>query len=103
MPRAGWITALDVSPMAYTSVGIQDLELTMDDRTLQKKLNQLVALSNELHDEAVRRYGPTGLLFYESEGTFHVMRDDGDFGIVKRQEFVEFSSSGRCKLGAGAW
>jgi hypothetical protein len=74
----------------------------MDDRTIQKKLNQLVKIANELNVEAGRRW-PEGRLFFESDGAFHIMSNDADASAKSRQEFVEFSSDGHCTMSAGAW
>lgn len=74
----------------------------MDERTLQKKLNQLVKIANELGDEARRRW-PNGHLFFEAEGTFHLMSGDCDGLSRERQGYVEASSSGYCTMSAGAW
>lgn len=70
---------------------------------MQRKLNQLVKIANELNEEAVRRYGPTASLFYESEGGFYIMTDDGDLPGNERQKFIVMSSAGVCNMGAGAW
>lgn len=75
----------------------------MDDKTLQRKLNNLAKLANELADEAQRRYGKTGTLFYEAEGAFHIMADDVDASSTERQKFVRASSRGHCRMGSGAW
>lgn len=76
----------------------------MDDKTLQKKLNQLARLAEELRKEATLRYGPEGSLFYESEGTFHIMDGDVDDGhAAERKEHVRFSSETFCCMGCGAW
>jgi len=77
----------------------------MDDKTIQRKLNQLRKIANELSDEARVRYGSEGMLFFEAEGTFHLMDGDADpyKGGVERQKHVRFSSHGFCKMGCGAW
>lgn len=75
----------------------------MTDAQVQAKLNQLVKICNELQAEAVARYGSSGSLFYESEGAFHLMADDTGGRCSERQEFVRFSSTKHCTLGAGAW
>jgi hypothetical protein len=75
----------------------------MDDKTLQRKLSQLVKIANELDDEAKRRYGPKGNLFFESEGDFHIMTGDSTGTASERQKYIKFSSHGSCRLGAGAW
>lgn len=75
----------------------------MKDETLQRKLNSLVRIANELDDEAKRRYGKEGNLFFEGDGTFHIMAGDVDDSGVKRQEFIRASSHGYCRMGSGAW
>ncbi len=74
----------------------------MNDAQIQRKLNSLVRICNELDDEARRRYGNKGKLFYESDGSFHLM-DSDDMESIQRQKHVRFSSKIYCKLGAGAW
>lgn len=75
----------------------------MSDKAVQAKLNALAVLANELHEEAQRRYGTTGNLFFEAEGTFYFMAGDADEGVKERQEFIRFSSKGYCHMGGGAW
>jgi hypothetical protein len=75
----------------------------MNDKTIQKKLDQIVKLSNELHNEAVKRYGPEGNIFAEAEGKIFIMSGDVDGTASERQEFVKFVSNGYCLLGVGAW
>ena len=77
----------------------------MDDKTIQKKLNHMVKIANELEREAKKRWGTNAEsgLFYESEGSFYVMSGDSDASASERQEFVKFSSHGFCNMGCGAW
>lgn len=75
----------------------------MKDATLQRKLNQLATLANELGEEAKRRFGDKAELFFESDGTFHIMSGDSDGGASERLAFVEFSSNVYCTMGSGAW
>lgn len=76
----------------------------MTDREVQRRLNQLVRLCNDLDAEAKRRYGSEGMLFYESEGGFYLMSGDSDNGnVTARQEHVQFHSTGVCNLGSGSW
>jgi hypothetical protein len=75
----------------------------MDDKTIQKKLNQLVKIVNELADEAKRRYGEEAVIFFEAEGTFHMMENDHCGVIRDRQEGVRFSSEGYARADCGAW
>jgi hypothetical protein len=77
----------------------------MNDQTLQRKLNQLAKLANEIDDEAKRRYGAIGFLFFEADGTFYIM--DGDArdceSVAERQKHICMHSAGYCRMGAGAW
>ena len=75
----------------------------MTDETVQRKLNQLRKIANELVAEAHARYGDEGMLFYECEGSFHLMDGDENSGVLERQEHIQFSSTGVCRLGCGAW
>jgi hypothetical protein len=74
----------------------------MTDATIQRKLNQLVKLANELNAEAAMRY-EHGTLFYESEGSFHLMDGDEDSGCAARQAHIRFSSTGYCRMNCGSW
>ena len=47
----------------------------MTDAELQRRLDLLTVLANEVHAEARRRYGKHAGLYYECGGRFHVMRD----------------------------
>ncbi len=74
------------------------------DILVQRKLDQLAKLANELDAEAKRRYGANGNLFFESGGAFHLMAGDESEGTAEyRQSFIRFSSKNHCSLGAGAW
>lgn len=75
----------------------------MTDKEIQKDLNMLVRLCNKLVVEAHRRHGAPGQLFYEAEGSFHLMRGDVNDGPQERQAYIDLSSEGVCRLGAGAW
>lgn len=75
----------------------------MDDKTLQKKLNQLAKLANELVEEAKARYGEDGNLFFESDGYFHLMDGDSSAGAGERRQHIQFTSEPYCTMGAGAW
>jgi hypothetical protein len=77
--------------------------IKMDEKTIQRKLNQLCKICNELHEEAQRRYGCEGNLFFESDGSFFLMDGDEDACSSIRQEHIKFSSDIHCQLGAGAW
>jgi len=75
----------------------------MNDKALQKKIDQLAKLAQELHEEAKRRYGTEAQLFYESAGSFHIMTNDDDASCRERQEHIRFTSNGFCAMGCGAW
>ncbi len=76
----------------------------MNDKTLKEKLEKLVELCAELDNEATRRYGTTGFLFYEAEGHFHIMSGDNILETGRnRNEFREFSSVGSTRMQCGAW
>lgn len=75
----------------------------MDDKTLQRKLNQLVEIANELQEEAQQRYGKEALLLYEADGTFYIMTHDTDGTSSERQQGIRASSTGYCLMGSGAW
>lgn len=77
----------------------------MTDEELQRSLDRIAKLSNKLQSEAERRFGRTGMLFFESSGRFHIM--DGDAtqsqGFAERQSHIKFSSSVISRMSAGAW
>lgn len=75
----------------------------MTDAALQKKLDQLATIANELVAEAQSRFGRNGQLFYESEGAFHIMDGDCDGASVERQSHIRFSSRPHCRMDCGAW
>lgn len=75
----------------------------MTDKQVQADLNKLVRLCNKLVEEAHRRHGPSGNLFYEAEGSFYLMRGDVNGSNMEHQQFIELASEGYCRLGAGAW
>ena len=74
----------------------------MNDKAIQRKLNQLVRIANELAEESRRRF-EHGSLFYESWGRFYIMDDDGDWSGTKRQTHIRFQSDGVCRMGCGSW
>lgn len=77
----------------------------MTDKELQRKLNALADLANELDAEAKRRYGQAGMLFFEAGGNFHIMSGDAEpvpGRLSERQAFIQLSSN-NCAMGAGAW
>lgn len=74
---------------------------------IMRKLNTLVRIANELEAEAKARYGPSGNLFYESEGDFFLMDGDDEsqrnVSAAVRQSHIRFQSTKKCSLGCGAW
>lgn len=75
----------------------------MTDAELQRKLNRLTVLANEVHAEARRRYGKYAGLFYESEGHFNVMTGLDEGSAFERQKMRVFCSEGVCRMDCGAW
>jgi len=75
----------------------------MDDKTMQRKLNQIVKLVNELSDEAKRRWGRNAQVFFEAEGGPHIMSGDTNGNSTERQAFIKFSAKGWCRHEVGAW
>lgn len=75
----------------------------MTDAQVQRKLNQLARISQELHDEAIRRYGHDGKMYYEAEGSFHFMSHDNGGSISERQDGVVMSSHVACLMDCGGW
>lgn len=73
----------------------------MDDKAVQQKLDQLVEIANELAEEASRRYGIEGQLFFEAEGDFHFMKHDD--GGKDRQKGCVLRSRTHCRMNCGAW
>lgn len=74
----------------------------MDDKTVQRKLDQLTKIANELHEEAQRRYGNDAQLFFESGGTFYIMTHD-DGAVRDRQDAVVMQSKSYCQMSCGIW
>lgn len=75
----------------------------MDDRTLQRKLNQFVKLGMELDAEAKRRYGEDGFLFHEADGNVVIMDGDTDDVSAERQKHIRHAAKGYAGWGSGAW
>ncbi len=78
----------------------------MDDRTIQRKLNQIARLASELDVEAKKRYGKQAFLFMEPESGLHVMDGDEDTSARSfgdRTKHVRFQNTGHCPIEAGAW
>lgn len=70
---------------------------------LQKKLDKLAALANEIDARVKILYGEQAFLFFESAGGFHVMTGDCDGIPNERLKHVAMSSTIYCGMGAGAW
>ena len=77
----------------------------MEDTQLQRKLDQMLKLGNEIDQEAKRRYGEEGLLFHEADGSLLVMkRLKSDFGDqFDNNEQIMFSAKGVVEWGCGAF
>lgn len=76
----------------------------MTDDQVQKKLDQLVTIANQLVDESKKRYGNQALLFYEAGGSFNIMKkDDSDDCLDSRQNDVVFTSTKYCTMDCGIW
>ena len=76
----------------------------MTDEKIQRKLNQLSALANELDAEAKRRWGREAHLFFEADGAFHMMDSEaGGESVTERQSHSKFQSQRYCRLGVGCW
>jgi len=75
----------------------------MTKQQMQRKLNQLKKIANELNAAAKERYGKDASLFYESEGFFFILAGDCDGSASERQKFIRASSQGNCWMGCGAW
>jgi hypothetical protein len=70
---------------------------------LQRKLDRLAKLANDLDDEAKALFGRAGNLFFEADGTFHLMDGDCDGNATERHEHIQVSSTRHCRMGCGAW
>lgn len=75
----------------------------MNNDQFQTELNKLARMCNKLVAEAKKQFGEDAHLFYEAEGSFHIMSGDSNGSASNRQDFVEVSSTVNCHLGAGAW
>lgn len=78
----------------------------MDDKTIRRKMQQIVTLAAELDAEAKIRYGEGGWLFAEAEGGLYLMAGDADHNtgsISDRQKYIRFHCPGPWRLGVGAW
>lgn len=73
------------------------------DKLVQSKLDQIARLSQELAEEAERRYGPRGSLFCEAGGGLHLMDGDSDGSSAERQTHIKFSAKVTHCIGVGAW
>ena len=72
----------------------------MDDKTVQRKLNQLAKITHELGEEATRRYGSKGLMFYEAEGSFLFLSHYNDSA---RSEGIVMQSNVFCSMDCGGF
>ena len=72
----------------------------MDDTTLQRKLDLMVKLGNEIDAEAKRRYGPDALLFHEADGGLMIMERLTDRG--NQNDNVRFCAT-NVRWGSGAF
>jgi hypothetical protein len=71
------------------------------DKELQKKLNQMLKLGNELDEEAKRRYGENALLFHEADGGLLIMDELPESG--NKSDHVLARASGVVQWGSGAF
>ena len=70
---------------------------------LQRKLDHVVKLINELSLLARQEYGPEAHVFMEAGGCMNIMAGDCDGPGHERQKFVRHHSTKVCDLGIGAW
>ena len=70
---------------------------------LQKKLDALATLANEIEARAKILYGEQAFLFFEAGGMFHVMTGDCGGTPDERQKYIAMTSTIYCGMGAGAW
>ncbi|WP_211831007.1 hypothetical protein [Kistimonas asteriae] len=75
----------------------------MSDSEVQRKLNQLAKIANELAEEAERRYGEEGELYYEAEGRFNFMKHNRVDCRCRRQDGVVMVSEVHARMECGAW
>jgi hypothetical protein len=65
----------------------------MRDSTVQRKLDEVAKLTCQLTQEAHVRYGSNGFLFFETDGSCHLMDGDLDLSFTQRQGNIVMSSS----------
>jgi hypothetical protein len=82
---------------------LQQWSRKMDDKTVQRRLNPLTRIINELADEAQHRYGEESSIYYEAEGPVHVMAHDRVGITFNRQDGIRFSSKGVSRADCGGW
>lgn len=71
---------------------------------LAQKLEQFVALGNELDAEAKRKYGPNAMLFHEADGGVFIMDGDSNGSVSERQKHIKHRVDClHARWGAGAW
>ena len=75
----------------------------MTDKVVKAKMEQFIALGNELQKEAKRRYGSEGSLFHEADGNLFLMSGDSCGSSSDRQDYIEIRADGIITWGAGAW
>jgi hypothetical protein len=75
--------------------------MNLTDKEIQRKLNQLTKLANELDAEAKRRWEKGGLFY--ADGDFNLLNNCEDMEYPSQDEIVEFRSKGLCRMDSGAW
>ncbi len=69
---------------------------------LQQRVDTISSLVQELHDRVRTKY-PGGFVYFEAEGSLHVMRRfRGHLGGSERQDDIAVSSP-TCSFDCGAW
>lgn len=75
----------------------------MTDREIQRKLNRLAKIANELDAEARRRYPESGSGLWYADGYFCILSGDVFEGPRNSQNYVKFSSNTLCRMDSGSW
>ena len=70
----------------------------MTEQQIQKKLDQLAKIANELSEAAKELYGPDGALYYEAGGSFVLLRDGEPCS-----DSVTFRSQINCRMDCGGF
>lgn len=68
----------------------------LTDAQIQKKLDQLTRIANELDQEARRRWDDPGARLFYADSHFCIMSGES-------QKFIEFRSNGICRMDCGGW